>query len=286
MKKTKLWLSVLLAVVFATGFVSCGDDDDKDEPDSSGSEDGTNIPAAYKWIYDNLNNTSWTLNSTNNSYKTEYYNRWKNAIFTFSSEKIDNNNDLRRKFYISGFSGNGYWYVNNQGQLVCLNSWYVGGGGGISAIDAGEFGNVYGSMVNVNIQFPNANTFVITDEYGEWWRYSKVAYQGSTGGSSSGNSGSGYEAPEVGYYDFTATKTSVTVTYSIYNKNECGGVSSASIYYGKSSATTAKAATVSGNYISTTITGLQAGTTYYVKCTVNTPGGSVTTDQTRVITNY
>lgn len=32
MKKTKLWLSTLLAVVFATGFVSCGDDDDKDEP--------------------------------------------------------------------------------------------------------------------------------------------------------------------------------------------------------------------------------------------------------------
>ena len=42
------------------------------------------------------------------------------------------------------------------------------------------------------------------------------------------------EKPDIGFYDFTATKTSVTVTYKIYNKDEAK-VSDAKIYYGTSS---------------------------------------------------
>lgn len=266
---------------------SCGDDDD--ELDSSGSEDVVRIPTEHQWIYDNLYNTSWTMISTNTNYSNVYYNRWKDAIITFSGEQLENNNEIYRKFYITGFSGNGYWYVNENGRLVCLNSFYVGGGGGLSGAEAGEFSNVYGSMVDVDIQFPNSGTFIITDQYGDWWKYSQVSFQGGGGndnGGNNGNNGSNYETPEVGFYDFTATKTSVTVTYYIYNKNECGGISNATVYYGKNSATSSKSATVSGNYISATITGLQSGTAYYVKCKVNTPGGSETTSETKVMTNY
>lgn len=284
MEKFLKYLMLTIVATFSLTVTSCGGDDD--EPDSSGTEDVIKIPAAHQWIYDKLNNTSWTMISTNRNYGTANYNQWKNAIITFSGELLDNKNELWRKFYITGFSGEGYWYVNDDGQLVCLNSWYVGGGGGLSASDAGAFVNVYGSMVDVDIQFPNSNTFIITDEHGDWWKYSQVSYQGGNGGSSGGSSGNNYETPEIGFYDYTATKTSVTVTYCIYNKSDCGGVSSATIYYGKNSATSSKNATVSGNYISTTITGLQSGTTYYVKCKVNTPGGSETTEQTKVITNY
>ena len=105
-----------------------------------------------------------------------------------------------------------------------------------------------------------------------------------TGGSDSGTSG--YEKPDIGCYDFTATKTSVSVTYQIYNKSACGNLSGAKIYYGESSAGKAVSASISGNYIKATINGLKAGTSYYVKCSVSGSGGTSTSSQTKVITNY
>jgi hypothetical protein len=110
---------------------------------------------------------------------------------------------------------------------------------------------------------------------------------GSSGGSSSGgSSGSSYEKPDIGFYDFTATKTSLKVQYQIYNKDEAK-VSSAKIYYGTSSnPSTSKTATVSGRIITANISGLKAGTTYYVKCTATGKGGSSTTSVTKCITNY
>ena len=94
------------------------------------------------------------------------------------------------------------------------------------------------------------------------------------------------EKPEVGFYDFTATKTSLKVQYKIYNKDEAG-VKSAKIYYGTSSnPTTSKTVSVSGTMITANITGLKAGTTYYVKCSVTGKAGTTTTEVTKCITNY
>lgn len=107
------------------------------------------------------------------------------------------------------------------------------------------------------------------------------------GGSNGGNSGTiTYEKPDIGFYDFTATKTSLKVQYKIYNKDEAK-VTSAKIYYGTSSnPTSSKTATVSGNLITANISGLKAGTTYYVKCTATGKGGTTTTTTTKCITNY
>ena len=106
---------------------------------------------------------------------------------------------------------------------------------------------------------------------------------------SNGNSGGNLittEKPEVGFYDFTATKTSLKVQYKIYNKDEAG-VKSAKIYYGtNSNPTTSKTASVSGTMITANITGLKAGTTYYVKCSVTGETGTTTTEVTKCITNY
>ena len=95
-----------------------------------------------------------------------------------------------------------------------------------------------------------------------------------------------YEKPDVGFYDFTATKSSLKVQYKIYNRTEAG-VSSAKIYYGTSGNPTAyKTATVSGTLITANITGLKSGTTYYVKCVATGKGGTTTTSTTKCITNF
>lgn len=115
--------------------------------------------------------------------------------------------------------------------------------------------------------------------------------KGDEGNDDSGNDDSGNgtttsEKPEVGFYDFTATKTSLKVQYKIYNKDEAG-VKSAKIYYGTTSnPTTSKTASVSGTLITANITGLKAGTTYYVKCSVTGKAGTTRTEVTKCITNY
>lgn len=104
--------------------------------------------------------------------------------------------------------------------------------------------------------------------------------------SSSDDGSDSYEKPDVGFYDFTATKSSLKVQYKIYNRTEAD-VSSAKIYYGTNSNPTAyKTATVSGTLITANITGLKSGTTYYVKCVATGKGGTTTTSTTKCITNF
>ena len=115
--------------------------------------------------------------------------------------------------------------------------------------------------------------------------YSNYFYYVSTSGSGA-DPGSPAEKPDIGFYDFTATKTSVTVTYKIYNKDEAK-VSDAKIYYGTTSdPTRGKSATVTGSLIKATISGLKAGTTYYVKCQATGASGTTTSETSRVITAY
>ena len=126
-------------------------------------------------------------------------------------------------------------------------------------------------------------TKYIVKEFGN----KKEEYDGSNNDSNGNSGGNSFtsEKPEVGFYDFTATKTSLKVQYKIYNKDEAG-VKSAKIYYGTTSnPTTSKTASVSGTLITANITGLKAGTTYYVKCSVTGKSGTTTTEVTKCITN-
>ena len=110
----------------------------------------------------------------------------------------------------------------------------------------------------------------------------------STGGEDDGkeNGTTTYEKPDVGFYDFTATKTSLKIQYKIFNKDEAK-VTSAKIYYGTSSnPTKSTTATVSGVMITANISGLKSGTEYYVKCVATGKGGTTTTTVTKCITNY
>lgn len=108
---------------------------------------------------------------------------------------------------------------------------------------------------------------------------------GDTGGGSTGGSTS-YEKPDIGFSDFTAYQTKLKVVYKIYNKDKAK-VTSAKVYYGTSSnPTKSVSATVSGVLITANISGLNKGTTYYVKCVATGKGGTTTTGTTKVITNY
>lgn len=107
----------------------------------------------------------------------------------------------------------------------------------------------------------------------------------NAGGSTGGGNSSSYEKPDIAFNDFTAYQTKLKVVYKIYNKDKAK-VTSAKVYYGTSSnPTKSVTATVAGVLITANISGLNKGTTYYVKCVATGKGGTTTTGTTKVITN-
>ncbi len=107
-------------------------------------------------------------------------------------------------------------------------------------------------------------------------------YNGNGGGSSGGGT-STYEKPEIGLVDYTCRSTSITIKYRIYNQ-DVAHVTSAKVYYGTSSPSRAANTSVAGSLITANISGLQRNTTYYFKCTATGPGGTTTSETTRLIT--
>lgn len=112
-----------------------------------------------------------------------------------------------------------------------------------------------------------------------------TAGSGGSSGSTGGGSSSSYEKPDIGLQDYTCYKTSMKVVYKIYNKDEAK-VTSAKIYYGTSSPTKSVSASVSSATITGNISGLKAGTTYYIKCVATGKGGTTTSEVTKLVTNY
>ena len=166
-----------------------------------------------------------------------------------------------------GYYWSGSLNESNQSYAYCLS--FV-----ISAYrDVSYKDREYGCTVRPVMKYSNNNDDESTDDEED--------------NNNSGNgSSSSYEKPDVGFYDYTATRTSLKVQYRIYNKSEAG-VTSARIYYGTSSnPTSSKSATISGTMATANISGLKAGTTYYVKCVVTGKGGTTTTTTTRLMTNY
>lgn len=114
----------------------------------------------------------------------------------------------------------------------------------------------------------------------------KVSYREGAksfdGGSGSGNSGgSTGDAPYVTSFDFTATKSSITVKFMCSERP-----TSATVKYGTSSPTSTASSSISGKQVSATVSGLKSGTKYYFKCTVKNSYGSSTSDTFSAITNY
>lgn len=101
---------------------------------------------------------------------------------------------------------------------------------------------------------------------------------GSGSGNDSGNDG---ETPYVTSFDFTATKSSITVKFMCNERP-----TSATIKYGTSTPSSTASSSISGKQVSATVSGLKSGTKYYFKCTVKNSYGSSTSDTFSAMTNY
>ncbi len=290
LKKCLKWQNVLLLVAaHAAGsmLVAC-DDDEADEPEMEDWEEGgeTGNYDRFKSTYDKLFGTVWALQETrlyssDGSYRyPANFSSCAGETITFSNEKTGGN---AYKFYTSLYSGYGLWMITDDGELLMTLS---GGSNSATAAQNGMFSVTFGIGGEITTLSSSTLKFKRTFDSGGYYVYTYVRAGSSTGGSGGSGSGSSYEKPDVDFYDYTPYgQTGLKIQYRIYNNNKAN-VTSAKIYYGTSSPSRSVNATVSSNYITANITGLKAGTTYYVKCTATGSGGSTTTSTTRVSTNY
>ena len=267
-------MSFLMLVMLNVCFVSCSKDDDANEDQGGGSPGEIRNPSELER---KLFNTSWI------EYKYEVYkngtrtliNTNSNYPLYFSSERFNESSNAYKLIY-KGLSldgplqeRTGLWYGTE-------DDFYL------TASSAGlPYSCRVAALTSTNLQ--------LVKEYDsdgkiekDVWSFKKNTWNPNGNGGNTNADG----APRIGFYDFTATRTSITVRYQIFNKSEAN-ISSATIYYGTSSnPSRSVSASIVGNYITATISGLSKGTEYYVKCKATGGGGSTTTDVVKCITNY
>lgn len=284
---------VMLTVVAALsfGFASCSKGED--EPGGGG---GKSIDPKIEALSSELFNTSWTYqytefyNNNNGSYSHSNY-EFQNAFtYTFSDDIYGNN---LYQLVVNGYSDvNCYWCIDENG-LDYSATQFGFDILGMSSSEVAAWGACGGATFDTNIYTHTASKLVLRNYYDDGIKYVQHVFKaasnpggGDNSGGGTGGGSSSYEEPEVGFYDYTSTKSSLKVQYKIYNKDEAE-VSSAKIYYGTSTNPSSyKTATVNGVIISANITGLKSGTSYYVKCVATGKGGQTTTTVTRCMTDY
>lgn len=206
-----------------------------------------------------FDDTSWKFEKevqSNGTVRTEK----KGDIITFSSNNSPRSfgsNIYCKELYLNG-SLKYHWSMTTALDKIMIDPG--------TNYDANAFGMfIAGYGLHCDFSFNDSNTLIFTSNSGGKYYYTKC-------GSPTLNQ---YEKPEIGFDSFDPSKSSMTVKYRIWNKQEAQ-VSSAEIYYkesGKSSYSSCNA-TISGVYITATIKNLKSDTKYYVKCKATGKGGS------------
>lgn len=265
---TKLFIALSLFCVF-----SCSDDDDKDV--IGGDEiSGTESSSKYEAM---LKNTSWkqTYGYRLNDDGTKRNEDIHSGVLTFADNNV---------LYIIGlkvgsslYTASGTWKGTEMGVDITMkgdseNSWasYQG------MVTAAGF--YPGYIIDLSNSTMKCKTSESSDYY---YEFTKVSYQepGNNGGS--GGSGGSGDKPYVTSFDFTATKTSITVKFMCSERP-----TSATVRYGNSSPSSTVSSSISGKQVTATVSGLKSGTKYYFNCTVQNSYGSSTSDTYPAITNY
>lgn len=257
--KIRLLGNIILSLVFVAVLGSCGDDPETPS-DGKEKQPGGLTPEA-KTVFDRLHDTTWALVSSPNERSP------LGETITFSSKEVVDGYAF--ELYCSAYPDDTFAWVpapdNNRDLLM------TGALTHCNASNSGAFSMLFGIGGTVSI----ANDRMVMRDASKEYIYSKNASSGSGGQGGT----SGYETPDVGFYDYTQqTSSSVRVDFIVYNM-DAAGVSSAKIKYGTSaSATNTASSTIVGKHVIATISGLKPDKKYYVKCEVRGKGGTVTTE--------
>ena len=277
-------LIVIFMLMLSFGFLSCG------ENEENFIKNQNTVDANIKYLSSRLFDTNWKYlysefyNKDNGRFSHKNSDFANKFIFTFSDDIYSKN---QYKLFVNGNSSAAcWWYINEDGLNYSATD-YGYRFANMSASEVGGWSACGGTIFDGYISVLSSSKLVLKDYYPDGIKYLQHVFSASSNsGNDTGGNSVSYEKPEVGFYDFTATKTSLKIQYKIYNKTEAA-VSSARIYYGTTSnPSISKTATISGALIPSNITGLKSGTTYYVKCEVTGKGGKTITAVTKCITNY
>ena len=282
----KKWLAIIVTIFCV--FVACSDAGD-DILDNT-SENQYIIDDKIQSLSSKLFNTSWTYqysefyNNDNGRYSHTNSDFANKFTFTFSNEVYGNN---EYKLIVNGNSDAACWWHIDEDGVDYSATDYGYRIANMTAFEVGGWSACGGCIFDGYIYTKTNSKLVLKDFYSDGINYVQHIYTASSNsGGGTGDGFTSYEKPDIGFYDFTATRTSLKVQYRIYN-NDDADVSSATIYYGTTSnPTSTKTATVSGSMITANISGLKAGTTYYVKCVAKGKGGTTTSSTTKCVTNY
>lgn len=286
-QKKYLWclLAIMMVAVMSIGFTSCGDDDDDNISETSSSGNsysnndielkrklaGTSWKIVKKTIDDRIDDVSGTITFTSKSEVAQFY----DAVDPYCLHTIK---------LCGKYNRPGQWWVNN-GKLFMYLS-YLDNETVLDRASSHIDSQYPMESVVTNIS-NNSLTLEEKSSTGTIYRYylSKTSYAEATyfdtfaeGGNSGVNS---KEAPRVISFDFTASKTSITVKFMCNERP-----TSATVKYGTSSPSNTLSSSISAKQVSATATGLKAGTKYYFKCIVKNGNGSSTSDTYPAMTLY
>lgn len=264
---------MLTAMVISMMVSSCH------KTENSESSAGRNYSDYEKRMVSQLTGTSWRYDKYVRVYSSEKEEIvYTTGILTFSDDEIFHMRDLGRQSENMRYTADGSWYFKDDKLYMTFIappgvSWTASEKGNLIAIIG--IGNTITSVTPTSMVW---HDYGIIDDVRYFTKVNYTEGGGNTGGG--GNSSNG-DAPYVTSFDFTATKSSITVKFMCSERPN-----SATVKYGTSSANTTVSSSIIGKQVSATATGLKAGTKYYFKCTVKNEYGSSTSDEFYAITNY
>lgn len=271
MRRVKWMLKIVTIMMLCMGFVCCGDDDDNKEENGDSQR---NYSAYEKEMISKLTETSWKLWKTVTKYGSSEKVRSEDATISFAKDKklYYNNCYIIEGYYVHG---DGIWdFWDNKLSLIP--------GVSFTNLEKGELVGLLGASSEIVVI--DDSQLILSERLVDRYLY-KVSYIGNswtgTGGDNGGESTDTGDAPYVTSFDYTATKTSITVKFMCSERP-----TSATVKYGTSSATKTVSSSISGKQVKATASGLKAGTKYYFKCTIRNSNGSSESDGWTAMTTY
>lgn len=284
MKKNLFLLITVFSVSF---FVSCDKDEDDTSnnayvptyvnPNNSGSQDKTNMDDYYT---SKLSNTSWKIyEEVLNGHNEELYYQ---GVLTFDPSKKFFLRDLtelkgdKEKYYAEG-----NWKIKDS-KINLDVTYYKCTSNSSKVLNDAKFRGILiaagFSPYGYEIKSLSESRMKVghEDSDNSYYIYQKVNNPSDSNSETGTN-----EGPRVIDYNYTATKTSITVKFQCNSRP-----TRATVKYGTTTPNKTVSSTISGNQVSATVTSLSAGTKYYFRCEVSNSSGTTTSDTFTAMTNY